>query len=150
MSFEAQLLDELKTAMKAKDALKLTVLRALKTAITNAKIENGSIDSSISEADAMSLVRKQMKQRQDASTQFKDAGRLDLAEKEDAELEILSSYLPTPLTPEEINVMVAEIVKETGASSKADMGKVMKLVQEKADGRADGKLLSQEVMKHLS
>jgi len=98
----------------------------------------------------MAVIRKQIKQRQDSITQFEEASRPELAEKEKDEILVLEKYLPTPLTDEEINVVVAEAISETGASSKADMGKVMKAAQVKADGRADGKLLSQLVAKALA
>lgn len=142
--------EDLKAAMKAKDSDRLAVIRALKTAMTNAAIEKGGPQAEIDDAAAMAIVRKQVKQRQDSATQFRDAGRTELADKEEAEIILLEAYLPSPLTEAEIVELVEAAIQEAGASSKADMGKVMKLVQERAAGRADGRTLSQEVAKRLS
>lgn len=136
--------------MKAKDTVALTTLRALKSAIKNAAIEKGGADAELDEAESIAIIRKQIKQRQDSITQFTEAGRAELAENEQAEIAVLDRYLPTPLTEDEIATLVTESITEAGASSKADMGKVMKLAQEKAAGRADGKVLSSLVMKALS
>lgn len=148
--FSTTLMDDIKTAMKAKDTVSLTVLRALKSAIKNAAIEKGGADAELDEAECMAVIRKQIKQRQDSITQFEGAGRPELAENEKVEITVLEKYLPAPLSDEEVSHIVSDAISETGASSKADMGKVMKLVQEKAEGRADGKVLSQLVMKALS
>ena len=142
--------EDLKAAMKAKDSDRLAVIRALKTAMTNAAIEKGGPQAEIDDTAAMAIVRKQVKQRQDSATQFRDAGRTELADKEEAEITLLEAYLPSPLTEAEIVELVEAAIQETGASSKADMGKVMKLLQERAAGRADGRTLSQEVAKRLS
>lgn len=149
-TFAAQVMSDLKDAMKARDTVALTTLRALKTALTNAAIESGNKDNVVSDADALALVRKQIKQRNDSIEQFESAGRAELAENEKAEIVVLEKYLPAALSAEEVSAIVADAISETGASSRADMGKVMKVVQEKVAGRADGKALSQEVMKHLS
>jgi hypothetical protein len=143
-------MSDLKDAMKARDTVALTTLRALKTALTNAAIESGNKDNVVSDADALALVRKQIKQRNDSIEQFESAGRAELADNEKAEIVVLEKYLPAALSAEEVSAIVADAIGETGASSRADMGKVMKIVQEKVAGRADGKALSQEVMKHLS
>lgn len=143
-------MSDLKDAMKARDTVALTTLRALKTALTNAAIESGNKDNVVSDADALALVRKQIKQRNDSIEQFESAGRAELADNEKAEIVVLEKYLPAALSAEEVSSIVADAISETGASSRADMGKVMKIVQEKVAGRADGKALSQEVMKHLS
>lgn len=149
-TFAENLMTDIKAAMKAKDSVALTTLRALKTAMTNASIESGNKDNVLSETDALALVRKQIKQRNDSIEQFESASRPELAENEKAEIAVLEKYLPTALSEDEISAIVKDAVSETGASSRADMGKVMKIVQEKVAGRADGKTLSQEVMKHLS
>ena len=149
-TFAAQVISDLKDAMKARDTVALTTLRALKTALTNAAIESGNKDNVVSDADALALVRKQIKQRNDSIEQFESAGRAELADNEKAEIVVLEKYLPAALSAEEVSAIVADAIGETGASSRADMGKVMKVVQEKVAGRADGKALSQEVMKHLS
>jgi uncharacterized protein YqeY len=146
----ARIPEDMKTAMKAKDAVSLNVLRALKTAMTNASIEKGHLSATLDDAEVAAIIRKQIKQRQDSFEQFTKAGRAELASTEQAEMDVLAKYLPAALTPEQIGELVAAAIAETGASSKADMGKVMKLAQERAAGRADGKLLSQEVAKRLA
>ncbi|GAA5481017.1 GatB/YqeY domain-containing protein [Haloferula sargassicola] len=148
--FASQIQEDLKAAMKAKDADRLTVIRALKTALTNASIEKGGLNTPLTDTEAMAVVRKQVKQREDSASQFEAAGRNDLAAKERAEIEVLQAYLPAALSHEDMVAMVEAAIAETGATTKADMGKVMKLVQERAAGRADGKTLSQEVAKRLS
>jgi len=145
-----QISEDIKTAMKARDAAALIPLRALKSALTNAAIEKGGLGTVLEEAEALAVVRKQIKQRQDSIEQFEKAGRDELAANEKAEIEILSRYLPAALTEEQIVAVVDQAVSETGASSKADMGKVMKRAQELSEGRADGKILSAAVMKRLS
>lgn len=148
-TFAETVMSDLKEAMKAKDTVALTTLRALKTALTNAAIESGNKDNVVEEADALAIVRKQIKQRQDSIEQFEKADRPELAQSEKAEIVVLERYLPAALSAEEVASIVAEAIGETGATSRADMGKVMGAVQAKAEGRADGKTLSQEVMKHL-
>ena len=97
-SLTARIQDDLKTAMKARDSERLAVIRALKTAFTNAAIEKGGLGTELDDAEAMAVIRKQLKQRQDSASQFKDAGRDELAAKEEAEIGILEDYLPTPLS----------------------------------------------------
>lgn len=142
--------EDLKAAMKAKDTVALAVIRALKTAMTNAAIEKGGLGTVLDDAEVTALIRKQIKQRQDSLSQFTAAGRSELAATEAAEITVLEKYLPAALSDAEITALVDAVVTESGASSKADMGKVMKLAQERAEGRADGKKLSQEVAKRLS
>jgi len=139
----------MKTAMKAKDKVALGALRALKTAMTNASIEKGSLDTELTDAECITVIRKQVKQRQDSIQQFEGNGRPELAENEKAEIEVLNKYLPTPLTTEEVETIVKDAIAKSEATSKKDMGKVMKLAQAKADGRADGKTLSQTIGKFL-
>ena len=150
MTFQEKVMEDLKAAMRAKDTVTLTTLRALKTALTNAAIESGNKENVIEEAEALSLVRKQIKQRQDAIEQFEKADRQELADKEKEEIVVLERYLPTPLTEAEIEAIVDEAITETGATGMPDMGKVMKAAQEKAEGRADGKILSAKVRGKLA
>lgn len=145
-----QLPEDIKTAMRAKDATALNALRALKSALTNAAIEKGSLSTVLDNSEAMAVVRKQIKQRLDSIEQFEKAGRSELAATEKAEIEILSRYLPAALTEEQLLAILEQAVADTGATGKADMGKVMKRAQELAEGRADGKVLSAAVMKRLS
>lgn len=149
-SISKQITENLKSAMKAKDTIALDALRALKSAIKNAAIEKGGADAELDDNQIVGVVRKQVKQRQDSIEQFEKAGRTELAANEQAEIAVLETFLPTALSAEELSTIVADVVAETGASSRADMGQVMKLLQERTGGRADGKSLSQEVMKHLS
>ncbi|MCW1921232.1 GatB/YqeY domain-containing protein [Luteolibacter arcticus] len=148
----ARIPEDIKTAMKAKDAVTLNALRALKTAMMNVSTsaERSHQTGPLDDAEVTSLIRKQIKQRQDSYEQFTKAGREELAATETAEIAVLEKYLPAAMTAEEIAALVDAVVTETGAASKADMGKVMKLAQERAAGRADGKTLSQEVAKRLS
>ncbi|MGJ8678020.1 MAG: GatB/YqeY domain-containing protein [Akkermansiaceae bacterium] len=150
MTINEQIPADMKTAMREKNKTALNTLRALKTAITNAKIEKSGIDSELSENEIINIIRKQIKQRQDSIDQFEKAGRAELAASEKDEITILEGYLPTPLNDEEIVAAVEAAILETGAESKKDMGNLMKVLQEKTEGRADGKKLSQEVMKRLS
>lgn len=149
-TFAELIMEDLKAAMKAKDTVALSTLRGLKTALTNTAIESGNKDNIVDETTALALVRKQIKQRQDSIEQFLSANRPELAESEKAEISVLEKYLPAALSDTEVDAIVDAAIHETGATSKADMGKVMGIVQAKAAGRADGKTLSQAVMKRLS
>ena len=141
---------DLKTAMREKNATKLGVLRMLKAAMTNAAIEKGGADSKLSDGDATQVIRKQVKQRQDSIESFEKGGRAELAAKEKEELSILQSYLPQAMSADELSKVVRETIAEVGATSKAQMGAVMKALQAKVAGRVDGKALSAEVQKQLS
>jgi len=141
---------DLKTAMREKNALKLGVLRMLKAALTNATIEKSGVDSTLTDAEAIQVIRKQVKQRQDSIESFEKGGRAELAAKEKDELSILQSYLPQGMSADEISKVVRETIAEVGATSKAQMGAVMKALQAKVAGRADGKTLSTEVQRQLS
>jgi len=140
---------ELKAAMREKNATKLGVLRMLKAALTNATIEKAGADSTLTDAEAIQVIRKQVKQRQDSIESFEKGGRPELAAKEKEELSILQSYLPQAMSADEISKIVRETIAEVGASSKVQMGAVMKALQAKVAGRADGKSLSAEVQKQL-
>jgi len=142
--------EDIKTAMRAKDTTALNALRALKSALANAAIEKGNLSIVLEENEVLAVIRKQIKQRVDACEQFENAGRTELAATEKTEIEILSRYLPAALTEEQLAAIIEQAVADTGATGKADMGKVMKRSQELADGRADGKLLSAAVMKRLA
>ena len=150
MSFQARIDNDLKEAMKAKQAERLAVVRMLKSALKNSAIEKGGIDFQLSEPDALAVVRKELKKRQDSIESFTKGGRPELAAKEAAEAEILRAYLPQALAADELNALVAECIAEMGATSKAQMGAVMKLAVERAAGRADGKALSAAVAAQLS
>jgi len=150
MSLSERVDTELKEAMRAKDATRLGVLRMLKSALKYGAIEKAGAEGELNDADAVQVIRKQVKQRQDSIESFEKGGRPELAEKEKAELAILNSYLPQQLPPDELVKIVRETITEVGATSKAQMGAVMKALQTKIAGRADGKTLSAEVQKQLS
>jgi len=136
--------------MREKNATKLGVLRLLKAALTNATIEKGGAQGELSDADATQVIRKQIKQREDSIESFEKGGRAELAAKEKEELSILQSYLPQQMSADELSKIVRAAIAEVGASSKAQMGTVMKTLQTKVAGRADGKTLSAEVQRQLS
>ncbi len=136
--------------MKAKQAERLGVLRMLKAALKNVAIEKGGATAVLDDAEAMAVVRKQVKQRQDSIEGFTKGNRPELAAKEQAEMEILNTYLPKAMSPEDLAALVKEAIAEAGATSKAQMGAVMKVATAKAAGRADGKALSLEVQRQLA
>jgi uncharacterized protein len=150
MTLQERVDSDLKEAMRAKDTTKVAVLRMLKSALKYSAIEKSGADAQLSDAEAVQVIRKQVKQRHDSIESFEKGGRAELAAKEKEELSVLSSYLPQGLSGAEIAQMVRETIAEVGATSKAQMGMVMKALQAKAGGRADGKTLSQEVQKQLS
>jgi len=141
---------DLKEAMRAKDTTKLGVLRMLKSALKYAAIAKSGAETELSDADAAQVIRKQAKQRQDSIESFEKGGRADLADKEKEELSILNGYLPQGMSAGEVARIVRETIVEVGATSKAQMGAVMKALQVKVAGRVDGKTLSAEVQKQLS
>ncbi len=150
MSLQKRIDEDLKDAMRAKDAARLSVLRLLKAALKNAAIEKVGADGELNDADAVAVIRKQVKQRQDSIESFEKGGRADLADKEKAEIAVLNNYLPQAMNAEELQKTVAETIAEVGATSRAQMGAVMKALQPKVAGRADGKTLSTEVVRQLS
>ncbi len=144
----AQRIDsDLKDAMRAKDATRLGVLRMLKSALKYAAIEKS--ESELDDAESTQVIRKQVKQRQDSIESFEKGGRAELAEKEKSELAILNQYLPAAMSAEDVSRLVRETIAEVGATSKAQMGAVMKALGPKVGGRADGRTLSQEVQRQL-
>jgi uncharacterized protein YqeY len=147
MSLKEKLEADLKEAQKAKDAVRLSVIRMLKTAIKNREVEKRE---ELTDQELLQAVNSQAKLRKESIGEFKKAGRDDLAAKEEAELEILKDYLPEELSEEEIKKMIDDAVSEAGASGPKDMGSVMKLLMPKTTGRADGKLVSQLVKEALS
>lgn len=141
---------EIQQAMRDKDSTKLNVLRALKTAISNASLQKGNIDSTISDTEILAIIRKEISKRQDSIQAFQNAKRVDLASKESVEIEYLNKYLPQALSQDEVDMMVKNIILELGATSKKDMGKVIKRVQELSEGRVDNKTISSTVGLFLS
>ena len=149
MTVQQQIDSDIKDAMRAKDAAKLGVLRMLKSAMKNAAIEKGGASAELDDTEAAQVIRKQVKQRQDSIESFDKGGRPELASKEKEELTLLSAYLPQAISADELATAVRETIAETGATSRAQMGAVMKTLQTKLAGRADGKSLSQEVQRQL-
>jgi hypothetical protein len=140
---------DLKEAMRAKDGTRLSVLRMLKSALKYAAIAKSGAEAELNDGEAAQVIRKQAKQRQDSIESFEKGGRAELAEKEREELSILNAYLPQPMNADELAKIVRETIAEVGATSKAQMGAVMKALQAKVAGRVDGKTLSAEVQKQL-
>ena len=150
MTLQQRVDSDLKDAMRAKNTTKLGVLRMLKSALKYAAIAKSGAEAELSEAEAAQVIRKQVKQRQDSIESFEKGGRAELVEKEKEELSILNGYLPQPMSAEEISKIVRETISEAGATSRAQMGAVMKALQTKVAGRVDGKALSAEVSRQLS
>lgn len=135
--------------MRAKDVTKLGVLRMLKSALKYSAIAKSGAEAQLDDAEAVQVIRKQVKQRQDSIEAFEKGGRPELAAREKEEMALLQTYLPQGLNNEELTRIVGETIRELGATSRAQMGAVMKTLQEKIAGRADGKALSQEVQRQL-
>lgn len=150
-TIQERLVSDMKDAMKSKDQIALGAIRGLKTAFMNVCVEKGLGPQGIlPDNEAVAVVRKQIKQRQDSVESFVSGGRAELAERETAEIKVLENYLPASLSTEEVAKIVDEAIKELGATSKKEMGAVMKLVNERAAGRTDGKTLSSAVNTRLS
>ena len=139
---------DLKTAMLTKDVVRTATLRMLKSAIEYHKIEKKQ--EVLTDADVTAVIKKQIKQRQDSIAGFEKGGRADLVTQEQAELAVLKAYLPDELSPAEVEAIVVAAIAEVGATTKAEMGKVMKVVQAKTAGRADNRLVSQLVGARLA
>lgn len=144
-----QLKDELKEAMLARNEVKTSTLRMIISALGYYEIEKGGAGYEATEEDIQTVLQKQAKQRRDSIEQFKAGGRDELAEKETKELELIESYLPQPMDEEEIKKLVDEAITITGATSAADMGKVMGALMPKVKGKADGGLVSKIVREKL-
>ena len=150
MKIQERIDSDLKESMRAKNASKVGVLRMLKSALTYAAIAKSGSEAELSDAEAAQVIRKQAKQRQDSIESFEKGGRAGLAAKEKEELSILNAYLPQAMSADELAALIRETIAEVGATSKAQMGAVMKALQTRVAGRADGKTLSQEVQKQLN
>ena len=148
MSLSKQIVADLTTAMKAQDAAKTSTLRMVKAAMMNRQIEKGS---ELDDEDTQKLLRSLVKQRRDSVEQYQKAGRQELVDKEQAEIDVIEAYLPKAASQEEIEQVVAAVIAETGASSIKDMGKVMKAVQAALAGKnADGRVVSEVVKARLA
>lgn len=147
MSLYETLQSDMKKSMKAGEAVKLSVLRMLISAIKLLEIDKKL--AKIEDSDVSTILQKQIKQHKDSIEQFEKGNRPDLADKEKSELAILETYMPKQMSPDELAAMIKAAITEIGATTKADMGKVMKSVLEKAKGRIDGKSVSQALMNIL-
>ena len=147
MTLLDRLAQELKAAMIAKDAERLSTLRLLKSAAGYAQIERGT--ETLTDAEVVALIQKEVKKRRDAVEQFEKGRRPELVSKEKQEITVLESFLPQPLARDELEQLVRATIQETSATSKKQMGQVVKAVQAKAAGRAAGKAISELVGKLL-
>lgn len=147
MGLKQQIDQDIKEAMKAKDQPTLLALRAVKSAILLAETSEGH-QGELTEEEELKLLQRQVKQRRDSFEQFRSNGREDLALKEQAEILVIEKYLPRQLTKEELETEVKSIISQVGATSKADLGKVMGVATKKLSGVADGKAIS-ELVKQL-
>ena len=147
MTLLDRLAQELKAAMIAKDAERLSTLRLLKSAVGYAQIERGT--DNLTDAEIVALIQKEVKKRRDAVEQYEKGGRPELASKEKREITVLESFLPQPLELDELEQLVRAAIQESGAASKKQMSQVVKAVQAKAAGRAAGKIISELVGKLL-
>jgi len=147
MGLEERLVDEMKQAMKTNDKLRLSTIRMIRTAIKNKEIEQRKkLDDDI----ILKVIQGMVRRGEESIEQFKLGGRMDLVEKETKEAEILKSYLPKPLSQEEILKIIDQTIEETHALSLKDLGKVMKSVMPKLGGKAEGALINQLVKERLS
>jgi len=140
--------EDYKQAMKSKDAVKVSTLSFLRSQIKYVTIEK-KVEKP-EDLDVIAVIKKQIKQRQESIDQFEKGGRQDLVDKEKAEITVLKAYLPVDMSTEEVKVIVAQVISDTGASGIKDMGKVMKEVLTKVGGRVDGKVVSDCVKEKLS
>ncbi|MCE2825707.1 MAG: GatB/YqeY domain-containing protein [Verrucomicrobium sp.] len=147
MSLQQRVTDELKSSMMAREAVRTATLRMLKAALGYAQIEKKT--DTLPDAEVMAVIQREAKKRRDAIEEFEKGGRAEMAANERAELEVLSGFLPKALTPEELEALVRGVITEVGATSKKDMGAVMKAAQAKVDGRADGRSVSALVSRLL-
>lgn len=149
MSLKEQIVSDLKTAMKAGDAVRRDTLRLLDSAIKNCEIEKKKRETGLSDEEILEVITRAVKQRQDSMRQFIDGGRPDLAEKEKIELDIIMPYLPAQLSEEEIREAVKAVIVETGAVDVSEIGKVMGQAMGKLKGKADGNVVREIVKNEL-
>jgi uncharacterized protein YqeY len=147
MNLAERLNEDMKQAMKSGEKDRLSSIRMVRASIKNQEIE---LRRPLEEAEVIQVISRELKQRRDSLQDFERAGREDLVANVSAEIEVISQYLPQQLTEEEIKLIVSQTMQETGASSKADLGKLMGALMPKVKGRADGKLVNQLVQQLLS
>jgi len=148
MDLKAKILDDIKNAMKSKEADRLSAIRFLQAAVKNREIELRP--NAITDQDILGVIKKMAKQRKDSIAEYEKAGRADLADKEKYELGIMEEYLPAQLSTEAVAKIVDEVIKATGATTQKQMGAVIKEVMAKTGGNADGKVISDLVRGKLT
>lgn len=149
MSLQTQIMDEMKTAMKAKDTVALESLRAIKSAILLAQTETGAKEE-LSQEEEIKLLQRLVKQRKDSANIYIEQGRQDLADPELAQVAVIEKFLPAQMSEEEVEAVVKKIIADNGFSGMADMGKVMGIASKELAGQADGKTISNAVKKALA
>jgi len=150
MTLKEKINSDLKDAMKAKDEAALRGIRAIKAAIILAETSEGRASKELTPEEEISLLQKLIKQRKESVEIYLKNGKEDLAKIEQEEIQVIEKYLPKPLSQEELEAIIKEVVNQENATSIKDMGKVMKSLQPKVMGRADNKLISEIIKKHLS
>ena len=149
MGILSNLTEEIKSAMRAKDSLKLESLRAIKSAVLLAQTAKGG-GAELSDEEAIKILQRLVKQCKESASIFRDQGRSDLATPEEAQAEVIASFLPEQLSEEEVAKVVSEIIVKTGAEGMKDMGKVMGMASQELSGKAEGKLIANLVKQQLS
>jgi len=148
MNFQDQLNSKLKAAMREKNKVALESLRAIKSAILLLQTQSGAKETP-DDAEITKLLQKLVKQRKESASIFREQGRVDLAEPEEAQIEIISQFLPEQLSAEEVEKVIDEVIQSVGATTMKDMGKVMGMANEQLAGKADGKFIAEIVKKRL-
>lgn len=149
MGILSNLTEEIKSAMRAKDSLKLESLRAIKSAVLLAQTAKGG-GAELSDEESIKILQRLVKQRKESASIFRDQGRSDLATPEEAQAEVIASFLPEQLSEEEVAKVVSEIIVKTGAEGMKDMGKVMGMASQELSGKAEGKMIANLVKQQLS
>jgi len=149
MGILSNLTEEIKSAMRAKDSLKLESLRAIKSAVLLAQTAKGG-GAELSDEEAIKILQRLVKQRKESASIFRDQGRSDLASPEEVQAEVIASFLPEQLSEAEVTKVVSEIIVKTGAEGMKDMGKVMGMASQELSGKAEGKLIANLVKQQLS
>jgi|TARA_B100000003_G_scaffold128254_1_gene114971 uncharacterized protein YqeY len=149
MNFQDQLNSKLKSAMREKNKVALESLRAIKSAILLLQTQSGAKETP-DDNEITKLLQKLVKQRKESASIYREQGRVDLAELEEAQISIISQFLPEQLSPEEVEKVIDEVIQLVGATTMKDMGKVMGMANKKIAGKADGKIIAEIVKKRLS
>ena len=149
MNFQDQLNSKLKSAMREKNKVALESLRAIKSAILLLQTQSGAKETP-DDNEITKLLQKLVKQRKESASIYREQGRVDLAELEEAQISIISQFLPEQLSQEEVEKVIDEVIQLVGATTMKDMGKVMGMANKKIAGKADGKIIAEIVKKRLS